>query len=109
MDYNLYFDPVSIQRPGNYTVGKTHFRDNLVIHTESQPIVNREYKIVLIGVPEERNSINVGCSQAPDKVRVMLYQLSKIGANISMADFGNLKSGKLQMTRISPYVMLLMN
>ena len=76
MNLNHYFDPISLEKPANFEIGKDLFRSSIFIHTQNSTIKSKEYKIVLIGVPEERNSINKGCSLAPDKVRTKLYQLS---------------------------------
>ena len=49
--------------------------------------------IAIIGVPEDRNSENKGCSSAPDEIRKELYKLYT-PSKISIVDFGNLKQGK---------------
>ncbi|NOZ34793.1 MAG: formimidoylglutamase [Chlorobi bacterium] len=49
--------------------------------------------IAIIGVPEERNSENKGCSAAPDRIREELYKLYA-PSKIKITDLGNLKKGK---------------
>ncbi|MCF6183493.1 MAG: formimidoylglutamase [Bacteroidales bacterium] len=49
--------------------------------------------IAIIGVPEERNSDNKGCSAAPDKIREELYKLYA-PSQLKITDLGNLKNGK---------------
>ncbi len=93
MDLNLYFDPVSIEKPGNFDVGENLFRGNIFIHTPNSTIKNKDFSIAIFGVPEERKTINKGCSKAPDRVRNKLYQLTKINSSKKIADFGNLKTG----------------
>ena len=49
--------------------------------------------IAIIGVPEDRNSENKGCSFAPDKIRQELYKLYA-PSKVNITDLGNLKQGK---------------
>jgi formiminoglutamase len=50
--------------------------------------------IALIGVPEDRHSLNnFGCSDAPDWVRKFLYRLFQGPYNVRLADLGNILSG----------------
>jgi len=93
MDLNLYFDPVSLEKPGNFNVGENLFRSNIFIHTQNSNIKNLNFRIAIIGVPEERNTINKGCAGAPNLVRNKLYQLTKIESSKKIADLGNLKTG----------------
>ncbi len=53
-------------------------------------------KIAIIGIPEERNSYNIGCKHAPDKIRIELYSLFCNWNNKKkkIIDLGNLKIGK---------------
>ncbi len=93
MNLNDFFDPVRLNKPINYNVGKDLFRKNIFINTENSPIKSKDFNLAIIGVKEERKSINKGCQLAPDKVREKLYQLSKINKSVKIADFGNLKTG----------------
>ena len=47
--------------------------------------------IVIIGVPEDKNSTNKGTSLAPNLIRKYLYSLSNISDELKIADIGNLK------------------
>lgn len=95
MNLNDYFDPVSIEKPEtNFVKPKAQFGHNIYIHTPDIPIPNiDEYRIAVLGVPEERNSFNKGCSKAPDLVRQSLYKLHKFNKNLNIIDLGNLKQG----------------
>ncbi|MCX6259007.1 MAG: formimidoylglutamase [Bacteroidia bacterium] len=52
------------------------------------------YRIALIGVPEDRNSQNTGCSKAPDLIRGKLLRLFCPANMPSVIDLGNLKPGR---------------
>ncbi len=52
------------------------------------------YHIALIGVPEDRNSKNIGSALAPDAIRERLYALYKPFDNVKIIDLGNLQQGK---------------
>jgi arginase family enzyme len=93
MDLNYYLNPVSLEKPANYSTGKEHFRDNIIIHTQNNSLKNYNFDIAIIGVNEERNSLNIGCAKSPDIIRTYLYQLSKISGKLKVADLGNIKNG----------------
>lgn len=90
-----YFDPVSIERHGlENLAGNAGFPHNTVIHTENVTIGDfSNFKVVLIGVPDGRNSPDPGSSRAPDAIRQQLYSLARIPGKTKMADFGNMKQG----------------
>ncbi len=50
-------------------------------------------KIVLIGVNEDRNSENKGCSMAPNTIRRSLYNLYTQKLGFRIADLGNINAG----------------
>ena len=95
IDIKDYFNPVNIESPVySYLTGQSVFSHTITIHTENNPINEiGEYKIALIGVPENRNSPNSGAVNAPDAVRTQLYQLAKIPGKTKIVDLGNLKQG----------------
>ncbi|MFZ2339094.1 MAG: arginase family protein [Bacteroidales bacterium] len=90
-----YFDPVSIERHGlENLAGNAGFPHNTVIHTENAAISDfSNFKVVLIGVPEGRNSPDPGSTAAPDAIRQQLYSLARIPGKTKMADLGNMKQG----------------
>ncbi|MBE9469545.1 MAG: formimidoylglutamase [Bacteroidetes bacterium] len=53
-----------------------------------------EYDVAIIGVSEQRDTLNKGCAEAPDIIREKLYNLSKINKNVKVIDLGNIKTGK---------------
>ncbi|TVR71997.1 MAG: formiminoglutamase [Marinilabiliales bacterium] len=50
--------------------------------------------IAIIGISEYRGSHRDNCSQAADRARECLYNLSRPSENMKIADLGNLRSGK---------------
>jgi formiminoglutamase len=95
VDLNDYFNPVSIDRPGfEHLAGQAAFAHNISIHTENIPIGDlSKFRIAILGVPDGRNSPNIGSSKGPDSVRSELYKLSKIPGKAKIADLGNMKQG----------------
>ena len=53
-----------------------------------------KFHIAILGIPEDRNSQNIGSAQAPDKIREKLYALYKPFDNIRVIDLGNIRQGK---------------
>jgi arginase family enzyme len=96
MNLNDYFDPVSLEKPTHHILDNpSAFCRNIAIHTPSFPIRDmNQYKIAIMGVPEDRNSINQGSAQAPDKIRNKLYQLIRTSNKFNILDLGNMKIGK---------------
>ena len=94
MELYDFLDPVSLEKPKEYhTIPEANvFGKNIIIHTpDHKPDITDNFQVALLGVPEDRNSLNRGASLAPDKIRVKLYQLFKI--NNKIVDLGNLKQG----------------
>jgi formiminoglutamase len=72
-----------------YQLGNTMF-----IHQENKELIFDEIKIAIIGITEQRNSINnAGTADAPDLVRTELYQLSSYNHPMAIADLGNITQG----------------
>ena len=95
LDLNDYFNPVSIEGPDyEHLTGQAGFPHNITIHTENNSIkdINR-YRIALLGVPEGRNSPNIGTVNGPDVIRGQLYKLAKIPGKAKIIDLGNMKQG----------------
>jgi len=51
------------------------------------------YQLAIIGVPEDRESLNKGTSQAPSFIREELYKLYKPSDKVKIIDLGNVKAG----------------
>jgi formiminoglutamase len=95
VDLNDYFDPVSIEEPGfDNLTGNAGFPHNIRIHTENKPLSDiRGFKVALLGVPDGRNSPNLGSVKAPDTIRQQLYSLAKVPGKTKIIDLGNMKPG----------------
>jgi arginase family enzyme len=95
VDLNDYFNPVSLEKePFEHLPGQAGFSHNITIHTENSPPSDLgKYKIALLGVPEGRNSINIGSLKGPDAIRGQLYNLAKIPGRLKIIDLGNMKQG----------------
>jgi arginase family enzyme len=95
IDLNDYFNPVSIEKPDYENLsGPAGFSHNITIHTENNTIKDlRKYKIALFGVPEGRNSQNIGSAKSPDIIRERLYRLTRVPGKARIIDLGNMKKG----------------
>ncbi len=96
INLNDYFDPVSIEKPDyDFISGPARFSHNIFIHTENNPIQDPEkFRIAILGVPEERNSPNIGCEKGPEAIRHQLYMLSRVPGKLKIIDLGNMKKGE---------------
>jgi len=95
LDLNDYFDPVSIDKPlWAHLAEPSRFSHNLVINTESRKLSDPDnFRLAIVGVPDDRRSPNKGCASAPDEIRAEMYQLSRLPGKIKITDLGNLKKG----------------
>jgi formiminoglutamase len=95
MNLNDYFDPVSLEKPENNILDNpAAFCRNISIHTPNFPIRDLDlYQLAILGVPEERGTLNEGCDEAPDHIRNKLYQLIRSNNKLRIIDLGNIKAG----------------
>jgi formiminoglutamase len=93
MDLNYYFEPVSLEKPDmQFRSDNALFGRNIRINTASAPIDEiSNYQLAILGVPEDRNSLNKGSSGAPDLIRLKLYELFRVNDKLRIIDLGNLK------------------
>ncbi|MCK4920592.1 MAG: arginase family protein [Bacteroidales bacterium] len=93
MDLNLYFNPVSLEKPSlNYLSDSESFARSVNIHTPDTPIANIEkYDVAIMGVEEDRNAFVTGSSSAPDLIRKKLFLLGYVNTKTKIIDLGNLK------------------
>lgn len=96
MNLNDYFDPVSLESPANdHLSDKAVFCRNIYIHTPDSPIVQLDdFRLAIMGVPEDRGSSLPGPAQSPDLIRIQLYQLFRVNPALKIIDLGNLKTGQ---------------
>jgi len=96
MDIFAYFDHIELEKLNiSPEVKKNkyalyHIDKNL---DKSPACQLDQYKIAIIGIPEERNTKNKGTALAPDIIRKKLYCLNRPKTD-RIIDLGNLKAGK---------------
>ncbi len=93
MDLLHYFDPVDFEKVEcSYWANKKHTLGSL-LQKNQEKLKPEKADLIIIGVPEDRNSEVRGSSLAPDEIRKHLYNLNRIGARFKVLDLGNLKPG----------------
>ena len=91
---NHYCEPVESKIKDSFS---SNFRDSILLNCidfvelGSSDEYFKNCKLALIGIPEDRNSRNIGANLAPNIIRKYLYSLSIINENLRIADLGNLK------------------
>ena len=100
-----FFSPVNIEKitpeNGFYT---SHLGMKIKIHeTEFPDLSSGDYDIAIIGVCEDRGSVNNrGCGLGPDYIREKLYSLNEGSFKSKVVDLGNIIAGhKLSDTYIA--------
>jgi formiminoglutamase len=95
VNLNDYFSPVCLEGPDfEHLTRQSVFPHNINIHTENNSIKDiSKHKIAILGVPEGRNSPNIGSNRGPDVIREQLYKLAKIPGKSKVIDLGNMKQG----------------
>ena len=88
-----YFEPVDLMQ----FVFRPKEMENKFAYLKIDKLINQKdlssYDIAILGIGEERNTINKGTSLAPDKIRGQLYMLNQ-NTRLKIIDLGNLKTGK---------------
>jgi len=94
MDLNNYFESVALNKPEKHFGAEDDvFGTHLHVNTPSNPIDEiSNYQIAILGVPEDRNGLNNGTAEAPDRIREKLYPLCRVNDKTRIIDLGNLKS-----------------
>ena len=96
MDIEIYFEPISLDLSAYAEETINFYVGNLIdpfTKTGQFPDL-KETKIAIFGVKEDRKSLkNIGCAEAPDKVREQLYPLLSHWNNVKIADLGNIRQG----------------
>jgi len=96
MDIEIYFEPISFDLSAYAEETVNFYVGNLIDpFTEAGQFPGlADTKIAIFGVNEDRKSLkNIGCAEAPDKVREQLYPLLSHWNNIKIADLGNIRQG----------------
>jgi len=96
MDIRYYFKPVHFLKiqDGIYLKNKHSLGYVIEKNTSQLTAENLDtFQVAIIGIPDDTNTLNKGCSHAPDRIRDFLYQLSNIDLKVKIVDLGNLKKG----------------
>jgi arginase family enzyme len=93
MDLNDYFEPVALDKPSEKVKQSgAMFGRHITIHTPSRPIDEiSQYQLAILGVCEGRNSFSPGAAQAPNHIRLKLYELFPSNDKLRIIDLGNLR------------------
>ena len=95
MDVRHYFDAVDFTRYSETTQSNWKYLMGAAIEKKTTSLAPQNINkldIAIIGAPFDSRKKDNNLSDAPDKIREELYQLSKIDSKLNIADFGNLKS-----------------
>ncbi|HNX54664.1 MAG TPA: formimidoylglutamase [Prolixibacteraceae bacterium] len=93
MDLLHYFDPVDFEKFACPEWANKKHTLGYLLQRNQEKVKPEKADLVLIGVPEDRNSGVEGAAKAPDEIRKHLYNLNRIGARFKILDLGNLKVG----------------
>ncbi len=95
IDLNHYFDPVCLDRPEAEPLkGAAAFSHGVAVNTGNAPIGDLDgFAVAIVGVPDDRSSVNAGAAHAPDAIRKCLYSFSRLPGKMKVTDLGNLRPG----------------
>src|SRR5262249_44892319 len=96
MDISAYFKPLDKNIFDSYGDQKTLLGNVVAKFLDEEKFPDlTDCKIVIIGVPEDRNAPNnFGCGEAPDKIREKFYRLKAADHPYNIVDLGNLRIGQ---------------
>lgn len=93
MDLLHYFDPVDFERFACPEWANQKHTLGYLLQKNQEKLKPEKAELIIIGVPEDRNSGISGAGKAPDEIRRHLYSLNRIGTRFKVLDLGNLKLG----------------
>ncbi len=93
MDLLHYFDPVDFEKFVSPAWVSPKHALGYLLQKNQEKLKPEKAELIIIGVPEDRNSGIMGAGKAPDEIRRHLYNLNRIGARFKILDLGNLKLG----------------
>lgn len=93
MDLLHYFDPVDFEKFVSPAWVSPKHTLGYLLQKNQEKLKPEKAELIIIGVPEDRNSGIMGAGKAPDEIRRHLYNLNRIGARFKILDLGNLKLG----------------
>jgi len=90
-----YLDPTIAVPYSKGLDSRYSFSSQLVFHKHGKPFPEiNTGDIVIIGVPESRNSANLSASEAPELIRKYLFSLAPTSYKTHIIDVGNIKQTK---------------
>jgi formiminoglutamase len=96
MDIRYYFKPVHFLKIQNGTYLKKKNSLGYTIEKNTSLLTSENlntFQVAIIGISDDTNTLNKGCSHAPDRIREFLYPLATVDQNVKIIDLGNLKKG----------------
>ncbi len=93
MDLLHYFDPVDFEMFECAEWANKKNTLGTLLQKNQEKLNPDKADLIIIGVPEDRNSVVPGSGKAPDEIREHLYNLNRIGPRFKVLDLGNLKLG----------------
>lgn len=95
MDISTYLEPLDLETlvlPS--LAGRNRLSEVVTKYADVSAFPDLEgVDIAIIGVGDDRGTLNKGCNMAPDTVRGWFYQLMSHWNNINIVDLGNVKKG----------------
>lgn len=93
MDLLHYFDPIDFEKVECPEWANKKHTLGYLLQKNQEKLKPEKADLLIIGVPEDRNSVVSGSAKAPDEIRKHLYSLNRIGSRFKIYDLGNLKLG----------------
>lgn len=97
MDVRHYFDAVDFSQYSEKRTWNWKYVIGAAIEKKTVSLTPQNFQkldAAIIGVPFDSRGEEGNTSEAPNKIREELYQLSKFNRKLNVADFGNLKAAK---------------
>jgi len=91
MDLLHYFDPIDFEKVECPEWANKKHTLGYLLQKNQEKLKPEKADLLIIGVPEDRNSVVSGSAKAPDEIRKHLYSLNRIGSRFKIYDLGNLK------------------
>jgi len=94
MDISTYLEPIVSEDLEDSNTGRFRIGDIIHKYTSESGFPDLDQiDVAIIGVGEDRATLNKGCGKAPDEIRGWFYDLFSHWNNFQIADLGNLKNG----------------
>lgn len=97
MDVRQYFDAVDFSKHSVKSNWNWKYLFGAAVEKQTVLLTSQNFQkldVVVIGAPFDSRIEETNSSEAPDKIREEIYQLSKFNSKLNVADLGNLKAAK---------------